>query len=352
MHWLSVALAARGELPEADDTAAALMALAEDHGDRPALLNAMRSRGLLLLMMGRPIDAYELMERAVKGFSTSGEVDRAAALASGQDAGVAGLAVLSWALWVLGYPDKAAAQMTAAFQRAEMVRHPHTDAYAQYYAAVLYALRKEPAIAYRHADRCLSLSEEHGFLHWRGLSRAIRAICATVLDPSSREFEEAGPALDEYLGAGYRFGITALYVLLCAPLFLRDQSKVVLDIIEKGFSVVNNNQERLFEAEFYRLHARALLVGGKAGAAMDARSRLEQALTIARSQKARSLELRAAHDLALILREQGRRDEAHDALAPIYRWFTEGFNTPDAIAAKALLADLSKTNPICNSRLG
>ena len=348
MHWLSVALATRGELPEAQQTAADLVALAEEHGDRPALLNAVRAQGLLLLLMGRPVQARELIERTIHGFSASGEVERTAALAGGQDAGVAGLAAVSWALWVLGYPDRAAAEMSAAFHRAEMVKHPHTDAYAHYYAAVLYALRGEPAIAHGHAERCLSLSEEHGFLHWRGISRAIRAMCATVLDPSSRMFEEVEPALDEYLGAGYRFGITALYVLLCAPLFLRGQCEVVLDLIEKGLSVVNNNQERLFEAELYRLNARALLVGGKAGAAIDARSRLEQALTIARAQQARSLELRAGHDLAVLLREQGRREEAHDALAPIYRCFTEGFDTPDVIAAKALLADLSGANPIRN----
>ena len=146
-------------------------------------------------------------------------------------------------------------------------------------------------------------------------------------------------------GPCYRFGITALYVLLCAPLFLRGQSEVVLDLIGKGLSVVNNNQERLFEAEFHRLHARALLVGGKVGAAIDVRSRLEQALTIARTQKARSLELRAAYDLAVLLREQGLRDEAYDALAPIYLWFTEGFETPDVIAVKALVADLTRGNP-------
>jgi predicted ATPase len=147
--------------------------------------------------------------------------------------------------------------------------------------------------------------------------------------------------LDEYLGAGYQFGITALYVLLCEPLMLRRQFELALHVIEQGLSTRSLNSERLFEAELYRLKARAVLVGSEPDAGAHAQSFLHEALTTARSQKARSFELRAARDLARLWRDQGKPQQARDLLAPVYGWFTEGFDTLDLKEAKALLDALA-----------
>jgi hypothetical protein len=124
--------------------------------------------------------------------------------------------------------------MAAALQRADAVGHPHTEAYACYYASVLHALRGEPSIAHCHAERCLTLSEEHGFRHWHGLSRAIRGICTVMLDPSASALEEVRGVLDQYRNAGYQLGITALCVLLCPILLLRHESEAALQVIEQG----------------------------------------------------------------------------------------------------------------------
>jgi predicted ATPase len=83
-----------------------------------------------------------------------------------------------------------------------------------------------------------------------------------------------------------------------------------------------------------------LLLGNEPDAGIHAQSLLDNALTIARSQSARSLELRAARDLADLWRNQGKRVEARDLLAPVYGWFTEGFDTLDLKEAKALLDEL------------
>ena len=339
MHWLMVALAVRGELPPGREAAITLVGLAEARGDRPALINAIRAAGLISLLMGRVLEAYEWAERNMKEFGSSSEAERAAARAAGQDAGAAGLAVMSWALWILGHFDEAVAQMGAALERAEAVKHPHTQAYVCYYASVLYALRGEPATAYRYAERCLTFSEEHGFGQWRSLSRAVRAICATVLEPSST-IDQVIIALDEYRGAGYQFGITALFILFCEALILRNQLDVVPEVIDQVLSICNVNTERFVEAELYRLKARVLLLSKEPSGSIDSQSLLDKALTIARSQSARSLELRAARDLADLWRGQGKRDEARDLLAPVYGWFTEGFDTLDLKEAKALLDEL------------
>jgi predicted ATPase len=147
--------------------------------------------------------------------------------------------------------------------------------------------------------------------------------------------------LDEYRGAGYQFGITALFVLLCEALLLRGQLDAVPEIIEQALSTCNVNTERFLEADLYRLKARMLLLGQEPNASLLAQSLLTNALTIARSQSARSLELRAARNLAELWRDQGKRDEARELLAPVYGWFTEGFDTLDLKEAKALLDTLA-----------
>jgi hypothetical protein len=124
-----VALSLRGELPQGREASVALLGLAEARGDRPAMLNAMQAVGLISLLMGRVVEGREMAERTVMEFGASDEAERAAARAVGQDAGAAGLAVLSWALWLLGHMDSAVARIDTALQRAETVKDPHTQAY-------------------------------------------------------------------------------------------------------------------------------------------------------------------------------------------------------------------------------
>jgi predicted ATPase/class 3 adenylate cyclase len=340
MFWLTTASVIRGELPLAQEMIAALLQLTEARGDRPALLNAMRGQAMIRLFMGHASAARELLERAVEAFNASSEEERLAARAAGQDAGVADLALMSWSLWLLGHADTAITRLVAAIQRADAIDHPHSQAYACYYASVLHALRGEFLTAQGYAERCLTLSEEHGFRQWRGLAHAIRGICVSLLDPSSGALEEIRAALDEYRSAGYQLGITALYVLLCPALLSSHKYEAALEMIEQGLATVNRNSERIFEAELYRLKACALLVHGAPEARIEAQSLLDQALTTARSQRAKALELRATKDLAALWIDQGRRQEALDFLAPIYAWFTEGFDTQDLKVAKALLDQL------------
>jgi predicted ATPase/class 3 adenylate cyclase len=338
MFWLATVSVVRGELPQALEAVEALLSAAEARRDRPALINAIRGRAMILFFLGRIVDACEAIEHAVEVFSASQEADRMAARAAGQDAGVAMQALMSWVLWVLGDVDRAVTRMAAALERADAVQHAHTHAYAWYYASVLHALRGEAAIAQVYAERCLALSEQHGFRQWLGLSRAIRGICATALDASGSRLEDVKAALDEYQRAGYQLGITAQFVLLCSALLLRNEPEAALETIDHGLSIVSDNSERFFEAELYRLKARALLMRGAPDA--EAEFLLDQALRIARSQQARSLELRAATDLARLWMNQGKRAEALDVLSSIYVVFTEGFETRDLQEAGTLLAEL------------
>jgi len=314
--------------------------LAEAAGNRPAAVNAMRGSGFALLLMGRLVEAQRMFERNLAEFDMCDEAENLATLAAGQDAGVAGLALIGWTTWLLGYPDTARARVGASLQRAEAIGHPHSEAYASYYASVLHAFCREPAVAHTHAERCLALAEEHGFGLWRSLSRAVRGICANQLDPSADSLANVNSELAEFVGTGYLYAVTALYALLSQALLAGHQLAPAREIGIKGLATAQRTSERFFEAELLRLNARALVLESGPGMLTEAQKVLEQSLAVARSQKARSLELRAAADLARLHRDQGCLAEARDLLAPVYGWFTEGFDTQDIKEAKTLLDSL------------
>jgi class 3 adenylate cyclase/tetratricopeptide (TPR) repeat protein len=351
MFWLATASVVRGDLQKALEAVAALLSAAQARDDRPALINAIRLQAMILFFLGRIVDARAVIERAAEMFSTSQEADRVAARAAGQDAGVAIMAFMSWVLWVLGDVDTAVMRMADALKRAELVHHAHTQSFAWYYAAVLHALRDEPAIARSYAERCHAISEQHGFRQWLRLSRAIRGVCSATVDTSASGLDDVEAALDEYQRAGYQLGITAQFVLLGSALLLRNELDAALDTIDRGLSIMTRNDERCLEAELYRLKARALLTRGAADA--EAEAMLGRALQAARRQRARSLELRAGTDLARFLMNKGRRAEALNLLGPVYGRCTEGFDTQDVKNAKALLTELgyeTETSDNCAKR--
>jgi class 3 adenylate cyclase/tetratricopeptide (TPR) repeat protein len=340
LFWQATASVVRGELPQALEAIEGLPSAAEAHGNRPALINGIRGRGMILMFMGRIVEAREALERAIELFNTSEEADKLAARAAGQDAGVSTLVLMAWVFWILGQVDEAVARMGAALERADAIQHAHTHAYAWYYASVLHAVRGEPAVAQSYAERCLAISEQHGFRQWLGLARGIQGVCAAVLDASTGRLDEVKAALDEYQRAGYQLGLTAQIVLLCPALLLRNESEAALELIDHGLAIVSRNNERFFEAELYRLKARALLMRGAPNAEVE--SLLDQALRTAHSQQARSLQLRAATDLAALWMKHGKHAQAREVLSSIYGRFTEGFETLDLKEAKGMLVQLQQ----------
>ena len=143
--------------------------------------------------------------------------------------------------------------------------------------------------------------------------------------------------MDEYRGAGYQLGITALYVLLCPALLFCGEYETALVLIEQGFTTMSRNSERVFEAELYRLKARASVLRGSPDAAAEL---LQKGLAAARCQRAKALELRVATDLSALWMKQGRREEAQKLLTPVCGWFSEGLETQDIRQARAVLEQL------------
>ena len=138
---------------------------------------------------------------------------------------------------------------------------------------------------------------------------------------------------------GTQLGLPAILLLLAEAYGKAGQVEVGLQTLAEALALVNQTQERVYEAELYRLQGE-LLLARSAEHYAEAETCFRQALDVARHQQAKSWELRAAMSLSRLWQEQGKRAEALVLLAPIYGWLTEGFDTKDLQEAKALLEAL------------
>jgi predicted ATPase len=186
-------------------------------------------------------------------------------------------------------------------------------------------------------NQLFAVATEHGFPHWR----AQGAIYHGWVKVKSGDVTE-GMSLLRSGSTAYRANGVELFVphyfdLLAAACEIAGRIEEGLTLLDDALQIVERTEERWLEAELNRHKGQLLLRQGHSGAAEEL---YRKALSIAEKQQAKLWELRAAASLARLRRDQRRRTEARDLLAPIYGWFTEGFDTPDLKEAKALLDEL------------
>jgi len=146
--------------------------------------------------------------------------------------------------------------------------------------------------------------------------------------------------LDAYRAKGTEMNLPYFLARLAVAYQIQGQVEEGLTVLAEALALVDKNDERWWEAELHRLKGELLLLQAVPDAP-QAEICFQQALTVARHQQAKSLELRAAMSLSRLWQHQGKRAEAHQLLAEIYSWFTEGFDTADLQEARALLAELA-----------
>jgi predicted ATPase len=198
-------------------------------------------------------------------------------------------------------------------------------------------LRRDAAEQRERATELIALSEAHGFPLYLGAGRTQHGaarVAAGDLDGLSEIM--AGMALAAETGS--QAAAPAVFALLAEAQLTAGQLSEAQGTLAVGLAVAAQTGQFFYDAELHRLDGDLVLATG--GADDEAAARYHRARAIAREQGARSLELRAATSLARLWRDQGKRAEARALLAPIYEWFTEGFDTGDLIAAKALLDEL------------
>lgn len=258
-----------------------------------------------------------------------------AALGLVHDTGLGAKLHLALALCHLGFQDQSKQAAAEALSLAADLHHVNSQAYAWFFAAVLvnFVGRNHSALI-EYAPRLRTYAQQHEMPQWAAYGRAFGAV---PLVSSGC----AGVALDEITGAigdceriqNFVFRPAQLTILASAELAVGRADRA-LAATASALEIAEQTREHWLTAETCRIRGHALLSIEDPKSAEEC---FQRAIAIARSQAARLFELRAATSLAGLWRDQGKRSEAVSLLAPIYGWFTEGFDTPDLQDAKGLL---------------
>ena len=244
------------------------------------------------------------------------------------------LALISW---MLGYPDQSLKELTAVVKSAETLGHPLSLAQTLCYAAFVHIFRREPSAAADYAGRALRICEEQRIAHYLAFALCVDGWALSVSGKSEKGLAQVDQGVDGY-GPGVNQHL--LLTLQADAQLASGKPEAALASVAAGLEAVEKTGGAPLEAELYRLKGEALLAG--AGTVSEAEAAMQQTIDVARRQNAKSWELRGAMSLARLRRQQGRPQEAAALLAPIYGWFTEGFDTADLKEAKTLLDKLTE----------
>jgi predicted ATPase len=315
------------------------LSLAESQADRALELVGRRILGMSLLHLGELQAGRARIEQALGLYDPRRH--RSLAFRFGQDQQASGLAFLSIALWLSGFPDQASRTIDRALGVLEGLDHANSRGYVLVWgAATLAQLRRDGVALRKHVDEVVSLAQEHGLGLWLAYGKVFRG---WVLAEQGRQEEgraELARALAECQATRTRMHRPYHLSLLAGALHRSGRSEEGLQAIDEALAVVEETGERWWEADLHRLRGDLLLSLSTQNAA-GAEAEYDTAAMTARRQGARMLELRAATSLARLWRARGGDAEARDLLAPVHAWFAEGLDTPDLRDAGALLEELS-----------
>jgi predicted ATPase len=266
-------------------------------------------------------------------------VHRALATRFGQDNRVAALAQRACDLWALGFPEAGLADADQALKEAREIGHATTLMHALTLTPIVRFLCEEYAVASAEVDESVALADEKGAPYWKALGMLNKALLSAVTEKTGDAAQNLASCITAYRSTGATF-MVSMYLLFLARSYA--QVGLIGDAwrcIQEAVMLVKTTKEKFLETEVYRISGEIALLAPDRDEAKT-RTFFKKALAIARAEQTKSWELRAAMSMARLWRDQGKRDEARELLAPLYGWFTEGFNTRDLKQAKALLAEL------------
>lgn len=325
----------RADFQTARDLADELLNLTEEVGDPALILQGHHAKWTTLIYLGEPENALHHIEQGLALY-TPQQHHSDASLFSGHDLGVCAHTMASYALWMLGFPDKALERANNALSLSQEFNHPSSLALSYEHLAGIHRFRREPVQAEARARELINIAKEMGS-DYDGATGEVLLGWALVEQGRGEEglsLIREGLAQRRPLGTGMEDAhIMAVLAEALGKVRLFEEGLLLL---EELILMIEETDQRFWEAELHRLRGELL---AKQGFFVDeAEGAFERAMSIANRQGAKSFELRATMDLEILCQEQGKRDENHESLARLVEWFSEGFDTPDLRVARALLA--------------
>jgi predicted ATPase len=321
--------------------------LAQRVQDVTVLLQAHVVLGISQFYLGNPGRASTHLEHTIALYDPA-QHHGLAYRHGGIDPGVGGLGYDAWALWLRGYPEQARAQSAKVLSLAQQLAHPFTLARTLYWDTFLCQLRRDVPAVRDQADAAITVATAQRFALVQAAGLIMRGWAVAVQEHSPEGLIQIRQGLDAYRSTGAEFQRPHFLALLAEVSGLLRQPEGGLAALKEALTLMEKTGERYYEAELHRQRGELLLRReAKNHPAQDSQDQHEaemcfqHALDVARQQLAKSLELRAAVSLGRLWQRQGKRQEAYDLLAPIYGWFTEGFDTADLQEAKTLLDELA-----------
>jgi predicted ATPase len=327
----------RCEFDLAERLAGDLLRLSRQHNDSAGLVLGHTCSGRALVSVGRFASARAHLEEALALYDPV--FHRSLAHRVGIDPEVTSRTNLATVLFCLGLPDQALASNRAAVAAAQRLAHPPSLALSLGFGTIMLALIEDDTILGERLDELAAVAAEHGF----SLYRASEAIFRGWLKVKSGGDLTEGLGLlrdgsTVYRGIGQEAWMPLFLAFEAAACEMAGQTEYSIALLDEALQIAARTGEHWFLAELNRQKGQLLLRRERTEAAEEL---YRKAMSIAREQEAKLWELRAATSLARLWGERGRRGDAHDLLAPVYGWFTEGFDTPDLKDAKALLDELT-----------
>jgi tetratricopeptide (TPR) repeat protein len=333
-EWVSSLV--RGELKLTLSLAKDLQQVADARNDRAAQLLAHHwGQGVTHYFLGDFVAARAFLE---DGEGLQDPAHRAVyATTTANDPYASSLAYLGMTLTVLGYIEQGRRRMNEAVSEARLLRIQHTLAEVLTFAGWTERHCGSPRTVQQHAEEVVALSSEHGFPFWLGIGTVLLGWSLAALGDATHGLDLIKKGMSVSSASGSVIVAATDLTNLAECYAALGHAADGLSCLDEAAQIIDTMGQRVYEVDVFRVRGDLLSATGDRAAAEESYHR---ALAVARSQAAKTLELRAAASLARLWRDQGKRTEARDALAPVYGWFTEGFNMPVLQEAKALLNEL------------
>jgi len=327
-----------GAIPAALEHAANFLSSAQSQPSSGPLLVGHRILAHSLMYSGDYRAALAHVETAASLYRP--DEHRDSAFRYGQDIGVSAFVCLSWALWHRGYPDQSARAADRALAYGRELGHAHTLAYVLHNAGRAAVFTRDVAAVCACSNECVALASEHGFAQWAPQGRILQGWADAQKGEATTGIAHIRDGIAAAEATGARSATPFHLALLAEALALAGKIEEGLATLDDALAQAAVSGARGWDAEIHRLCGE---LTGRLPYPDPAKAEesFRTALAIAREQGTRGYELRAATSLARLWCEQGRRGEARELLAPVYGWFTEGFDTADLIDAAKLLSELA-----------